>query len=59
MYDILAMFKRGEITDEACIRSLSCSNLGYQYVLKSDKAFKYLECIVRLYLCEKEKIYST
>ena len=55
MYDILAMFNRGEITDEACIRSLSCSNLGYQYVFKSDRIFEYLECIDRLYLCEKEK----
>lgn len=55
MYDILSMFKRGEITDEACIHSLSCTNLGYQYVLKSNRVFKYLECIDRLYLCEKEK----
>lgn len=55
MYDILAMFKRGEITDEACVRSLSCTNLGYQYVLKSDRVFKQLDCIDRLYLCEKEK----
>ena len=55
MYDILAMFKRGEITDEACVRSLSCSNLGYQYVLKSERIFRYLECVDRLYLCEKEK----
>ena len=55
MYDILAMFKRGEITDEACIRSLACSNLGFQYVLKSDKAFRYLKCIDRLYLCKAEK----
>lgn len=55
MYDILAMFKRGEITDEACIHSLSCTNLGYQYVFKSDRVFKHLECVDRLYLCGKEK----
>lgn len=55
MYDVLSMFKRGEITDEACIHSLSATNLGSQYVLKSDKSFKYLESVDRLYLCQKEK----
>lgn len=55
MYDVLSMFKRGEITDEACIHSLSATNLGFQYVLKSDKSFKYLESVDRLYLCQKEK----
>ena len=55
MYDILAMFQRGEITDEACLHSLSCSSLGFQYVLKSDRSFACLECIDRFYLCQAEK----
>ena len=55
MYDVLNSFKRGEITDEACIHALSCTNLGKQYVLKSDRVFEHIECIDRLYLCKKEK----
>ena len=55
MFATIDSFSRNEITDEACIRAISASNLGIQYVFKSDKACKNLECIERMYLCEKEK----
>ena len=55
MFKIIDSFGRSEITDEACIHAISATNLGIQYVFKSDKACKYLDVLDRLYLCEKEK----
>ena len=55
MYMILNQFANGEITDQACIHALSMTNLGKQYVFKSMKACSKLQCICRLYLCEKER----
>lgn len=55
MYEILNQFIRGNITDEACLHALSMTDLGNQYVLKSDKAIHSLEFRDRFYLCEPEK----
>ncbi len=55
MYEILNQFIRGNITDEACLHALSMTDLGNQYVLKSDKAIRSLEFRDRFYLCEPEK----
>ena len=55
MFKIIDSFARLEITDEACIHAISATNLGIQYVFKSDKACKHLNVLDRLYLCEKEK----
>ena len=55
MFKIIDAFGRSEITDEACLHALIATNLGYQYVFKSEKACKRLAFIDRLYLCEKEK----
>ena len=55
MYDTINRFALGEITDEQCIHALSATNLGMQYVLKSEKAIKKLELIDHLFLCEDEK----
>ena len=55
MFKTIDSFIRNEITDEACIHALAASNLGTQYVFKSDKACSKLEFIDRLYLCSKEK----
>ena len=55
MYDTLESFARGEITDEACLHALSANNLGYQCVLKTQKACDRLCFIDRLFLCQKEK----
>lgn len=55
MYEILNQFIRGNITDEACLHALSMTDLGNQYVLKSDKAIRSLQFRDRFYLCEPEK----
>lgn len=55
MFFIMQQFADGEITSEVAIHSLSASSLGYQYVLKSDKAIDKLIPIERHYLCEYEK----
>ena len=57
MFRTIDAFAHNEITDEACLHAISATNLGYQYVFKSDSACAHLRCIDRLYLCEKEKIH--
>ena len=57
MYDTLEMFRNNIISDTACLHALSANNLGRQYVLKTMKACKCLECVDRFYLCEEERNY--
>ena len=55
MYDTLDYFKRGLISDVACLHALNANNLGLQYVLKTEKACKALTPVDRFYLCELER----
>lgn len=55
MYRILQNFTDGEITDEQCIHALSALGIGYQFVLKSEKAIAQLNPLERFYLCKTEK----
>lgn len=55
MFDIIAEFVEGEITDEQCKHALSATNLGFQYVLKTGKALGSIELLREMYVCEKEK----
>ncbi len=55
MYDTINRFAQGEITDEQCIHALSATNLGKQYVLKTQKAVDQLLLIDHMFLCEQEK----
>lgn len=55
MYDTIGMFRNSIISDVACLHALSANNLGYQFVLKSDKACSCLKPIDRLYLCQAER----
>lgn len=57
MFQIINSFIMGEITDEQCKHCLAATNLGYQYVFKSDKAIKSLKMLERCYISEKEKEY--
>ena len=57
MFKTIDSFARNEITDEACLHAISASNLGFQYIFKSDLACKHLSFLERLYLCEKERNY--
>ena len=55
MFEIIDSFIDGEITDEQCRHCLSATNLGNQYVFKTEKAIRQLEFKRHCYLCEKEK----
>ena len=55
MFKTIDSFARNEITDEACMHAISATNLGFQYVFKSQTACDHLSFVDRLYLCKKEK----
>lgn len=55
MFDIISEFVRGEITDSQCEHALAATNLGFQYVLKSENALKNISLIKPLYVCSREK----
>ena len=55
MFRIIDSFIEGEITDEQCIHCLAATNLGFQYVFKTEKALNQAEILERCYLCSKEK----
>lgn len=55
MYQILNRFANNEITDVQCYHALSMTNLGLQYVFKSERACQKLECLDRLFICKEEK----
>lgn len=55
MFDIIAEFVEGNITDEQCRHSLAATNLGFQYALKTDKAVKNVSLIKEMFVCKKEK----
>lgn len=57
MFHIIDSFIQGEITDEQCKHCLAATNLGYQYVFKTERAISQLKIIERGYLCEDEKSY--
>lgn len=55
MYQIIDSFVDGEITDEQCRHALAATDLGLQYVLKSESAVQSAELLERCYLCSGEK----
>lgn len=55
MFDIISEFAEVEITDEQCRHALSSTNLGYQYVLKSEEALKACTFIQEMFVCGAEK----
>lgn len=55
MYEVINLFCEGEITDAQCLHSLSATDLGMQYVLKSQKALDHFELLEQCYLCQNEK----
>lgn len=57
MFEIIDSFIDGEITDVQCQHCLSATNLGSQYVLKTEKAVRQLYFKHHCFLCEKEKKY--
>ena len=55
MFDIIADFVEGNITDEVCKHSLAATNLGFQYVLKTNKAISNTTMIKEMFVSKKEK----
>lgn len=55
MYLIIENFIEGIITDMQCVSALSATNLGKQYIFKTDKALKSLSILEQCFLCESEK----
>lgn len=55
MFRIIDTFISGEITDEQCKHCLAATNLGYQYVIKSNKALNNLMMLENCYITAKEK----
>lgn len=55
LFEVIDAFINGEITDKQCLYALSATHLGYQYVLKTQKALDNLEIINHLYYCAVEK----
>ena len=57
MYQIINSFIEGEITDQQCMHCLASTNLGKQFVFKSEKAVKQLRILERLYVSSEEREY--
>ena len=56
MYSIISNFIDGEITDEQCKHCLSATDLGFQYIIKTEKAIKNLVLLSNCYITENEKM---
>ena len=59
MFDIINEFIENEITDEQCKHALAATNLGFQYVLKTQKAIDNLSFLREMYVSSNEKDYCT
>ena len=55
MYEIIDSFADGELTDEQCKHALAATNLGNQYVIRSEKAVGAMSFVEHCYLCAPEK----
>ena len=55
IFEVIDSFLAGDITNLQCLYSLSATHLGYQYVLKTQKALDNLQIIKHLYYCAVEK----
>lgn len=55
MFYIMSQFAEGEINADVALHSLSASNLGLQYIIKTDRALKKCIPIERYYLSVPER----
>lgn len=55
MFDLIDEFVSGMTTDEQCKHALSATNLGFQYVIKTNKGLDQLNFLDEMFLCEKER----
>lgn len=56
MYLLMDEFISGALTDVQCMHCLSATDLGYQYVFKSEKSLKQIEILRKGYLTKSEKL---
>ena len=54
----MSLFANGDINSNIALHSLSASNLGLQYVFRSEKAIKKLKTIEKYYICNSERNYA-
>jgi hypothetical protein len=55
MYEIIDSFAEGYLTDEQCKHALCATDLGNQYVFKTNKALTKIKFLEHCFLCEPEK----
>lgn len=55
MFDIIKEFVNGDITDLQCQYALAATNLGNQYVLRTNKAIEAISFLKEFYVCQKER----
>lgn len=55
MFEIIDSFADGELTDVQCSHCLSATDLGSQYVLRTNRAIEGLEILERCHLCPLER----
>lgn len=55
MFETIDSFISGAITDKQCAYALATTNLGLQYVFKTEATLDHLELMEHLYLCDAEK----
>ncbi len=55
MYQIIDEFAHGEITSSQCEHALSATDLGMQYVIRSERAAAMLTLRERCFMCEPER----
>lgn len=55
MFQIIDTFIDGEITDEQCKHCLAATNLGLQYVFKSNQSLEHIELLERCFVSRREK----
>lgn len=55
LFEVIDAFIDGELTDLQTLYALSATHLGYQYVLKTQKALDNLTILNHLYYCALEK----
>lgn len=55
MFKIIDTFIKAEITDEQCKHCLAATNLGYQYVLLTEKATSQIKILEKCFVCDKER----
>ena len=55
MFDLIEEFVSGMTTDVQCEHALSATNLGYQYVIKSNKALSRLSLLNEMFLSDSER----